>query len=260
MMQELTLPDGLPFHYLHRGECLFLHDEIFRRRCYAQPPLRLAPGAVIVDVGANIGMASLFFHLECPGAEIFAFEPGPRAFPVLCANVRRHRMRARTFACALGRRAGLATFTEYTDKSTLSGLHADLEQDRAAARAYLVNAEVAAADADLLLAGAFGSQTVTCEVRTLSDVIDELAIERIDLLKIDVERAELDVLAGVAPAHWPRIEQVAVEVHDAGGRLAEVAGLFAGHGFEVQVTRDPLLAGTPLCDVIAVRRPISRAR
>lgn len=30
----------------------------------------------------------------------------------------------------------------------------------------------------------------------------------VDLLKVDVERAELEVLAGVQPAHWPRIRQV----------------------------------------------------
>jgi FkbM family methyltransferase len=35
---------------------------------------------------------------------------------------------------------------------------------------------------------------------------------RVDLLKVDVERAELLVLQGIAPHHWPIIEQVTMEV------------------------------------------------
>jgi len=37
----------------------------------------------------------------------------------------------------------------------------------------------------------------------------------VQLLKIDVERAELDVLRGVEARDRPRVEQVAVEVHEA---------------------------------------------
>jgi hypothetical protein len=37
------------------------------------------------------------------------------------------------------------------------------------------------------------------------------------LLKVDVERAELDVLRGVREEHWPLVRQVAMEVHDGGG-------------------------------------------
>lgn len=37
----------------------------------------------------------------------------------------------------------------------------------------------------------------------------------VNLLKVDVERAELDVLLGVQPRHWPLIQQVAMEVSQA---------------------------------------------
>ena len=39
-----------------------------------------------------------------------------------------------------------------------------------------------------------------------------MKVERIDLLKIDVEGAELDVLAGVEDEHWPLIRQISMEV------------------------------------------------
>jgi hypothetical protein len=76
----------------------------------------------------------------------------------------------------------------------------------------------------------------------------------VDLLKVDVERAELAVLAGIAPADWPRIRQVALEVHDAGGRLAAVRALLEGAGFGVVVSQDSALTGSNLYNVYAARQ------
>ena len=38
------------------------------------------------------------------------------------------------------------------------------------------------------------------------------SVSRIDLLKINVEKSELDVLRGLAPRDWPRIRQMVIEV------------------------------------------------
>ena len=52
------------------------------------------------------------------------------------------------------------------------------------------------------------AQTEDCRMCTVSDLIRDHALARIDLLKIDVEGAELDVLRGIAPEHWALIRQV----------------------------------------------------
>ena len=46
-----------------------------------------------------------------------------------------------------------------------------------------------------------------CAMTTVSALMAEHKLERIDLLKIDVEGAELDVLRGICPGDWPRIHQ-----------------------------------------------------
>jgi hypothetical protein len=97
------------------------------------------------------------------------------------------------------------------------------------------------------------SRTYRAERRRLSDVLAQTGVERIDLLKIDVQKAESEVLAGIDDADWPRIGQLAVEVHDLGGRLAEIQELLAGKGYRVTVEQDPLHAGTPVHFVYAVR-------
>ncbi|MBF0159545.1 MAG: FkbM family methyltransferase [Magnetococcales bacterium] len=53
---------------------------------------------VIVDIGANIGIASLYFHCIYPNADIFSFEPDLGAFSLLTMNTEKisniHRVNA----------------------------------------------------------------------------------------------------------------------------------------------------------------------
>jgi hypothetical protein len=93
----------------------------------------------------------------------------------------------------------------------------------------------------------------TCERRTLSDVLAETGTETVDLLKIDVQKSELEVLAGIVAADWPKIRQVAVELHDQDGRLDQIRSLLAGRGYHVVTEQDSLHAGTVVHFVYAVR-------
>lgn len=254
-MQELKLPNGQMFFHLNRGECSFLYDEIFKRRCYANHGITLgtASEGCVVDVGANIGMSAYFFATQCPGKKIYAFEPSPKTFEVLAANVARLRVNAELFNCALSSAPGKAIMTHYPNNTIMSGLYADPTADAQTTKTYMINEGVAAKDTDYLLRDAFTAEHVECEVRTLSSVITERSITRIDLLKIDVEKAELDVLAGIDDSHWNLIRQVAIEVHDVAGRVDTVKSLLERHGLRVTVHQDPKLKATDLRDVIATR-------
>ena len=80
--------------------------------------------------------------------------------------------------------------------------------------------------------------------------------DRVDLLKIDAEGAELRVLRGVSAGDWPKIDQVVVEVHDLDGRLAEVRSLLQAAGFRrLVVAREPGFEGTRLVNLFAARDP-----
>ena len=52
----------------------------------------------------------------------------------------------------------------------------------------------------------------------------------IALLKIDVEGAELDVLCSLGARWWPRVAQVAVEVHCVGARVDECVRVLRERG------------------------------
>ena len=51
------------------------------------------------------------------------------------------------------------------------------------------------------------------------EIFQNMNVSKINLLKIDVERFELDVLQGINEEDWLKIESVCVEVHDGDDRL-----------------------------------------
>ncbi|KAF5843524.1 S-adenosyl-L-methionine-dependent methyltransferase [Dunaliella salina] len=89
---------------------------------------------------------------------------------------------------------------------------------------------------------------------TLSGVIQEHGLERIDLLKVDVERAELQVLGGIMDQDWPRIRQVSLEVHNVDKRVEHLCKVLRSRGFSsTMAQQDARMAGTNLWMVYAKR-------
>jgi acyl carrier protein len=97
------------------------------------------------------------------------------------------------------------------------------------------------------------SEAFRCELRTLSQIIRDEDVERIDLLKVDVEKSELDVLRGIDSSDWERIRQVVVEVQDTAGKLETIVRMLECRGFEVSVDQDKALEATGMFNVYARR-------
>ncbi|TLQ45282.1 FkbM family methyltransferase [Streptomyces marianii] len=255
---------------VNRHETERLHEEIFAQRAYLRFGVTLPENSVVFDIGANIGMFSLFVRSVCPTASIYAFEPLPPLFAKLRQNVAAH---ARLFEYGLSDSEEEVTFSYYPDWSVMSArsAYADEVMDMAVIeRIVSGRSGRPVTDADGTPTGSTGSlgnemqsREYVCRVRVLSDVIDEQAVEHIDMLKIDVQRSELDVLNGIHDRHWPTIRQVVTEVHDApgsptSGRLGRIVTGLVGQGFQVAATQDPCLAGTDRYMVHAIRGELPR--
>ncbi|SPT58070.1 non-ribosomal peptide synthetase [Actinomadura madurae] len=245
------LPNGMTVCARNRSNTAFLYDEIFVRNEYFRAGVTLPEDACVVDVGGHVGLFSLFVGTRQPGCRVHAFEPIPALAGMFRINAELHGLDAAVTTCGLGREAGTARFTYYPDMSLLSGRFADEREERRVLERYLRD-EPAEGLAELLTERLRG-EDVEVEVRTLSQMIREHGITRIDLLKIDAEKSELDVLLGIEPAHWPIVRQVVAEVHDIGGRLGIVTGLLRDHGFRTTVETAPHFAGTGVYCVYAVR-------
>ncbi len=145
----------------------------------------------------------------------------------------------------------------------LSGFYADAAKERSVVEAYVRNqqggANALGDQVGELIDERLKAKTVSAELRTLSRVIAEQKLDRIDLLKVNVEKSELDVLLGVAAADWPKIAQLVIEV-DESANLEPITRLLGEQGYDVLVEQDPLLRKTELCYVYAVRRGDAQRR
>ncbi|HEV8241011.1 MAG TPA: amino acid adenylation domain-containing protein [Thermoanaerobaculia bacterium] len=239
--ERYRLPNGLAVLQINRNETDFLYTEMFEEVMYLKHGITVLPGDTIFDVGANIGVFALWANLRSRGGALYAFEPNPETFAVLRGNSALHGVNAKLFPCALSSAAGSAPFTFYPGFTIMSGLYPDREEEKGVVLSYLHKQGVDEGPAEVLdelLEDRLKTRTFETPLRTLSEVIREQGVERIDLLKVNVEKAELDVLQGLDDADWPKVRQVVLQLHDVDGRLATVTSLLERHGFTVTVDED----------------------
>ncbi|MFL6335980.1 MAG: amino acid adenylation domain-containing protein [Pyrinomonadaceae bacterium] len=263
-----TLPNGMAVVHQNRNETDYLYQEIFENQTYLRHGLELPDEACVFDVGANIGLFTLLVGERCRAPRVYAFEPIQPIFETLRVNVELYGSNVKLFHHGLSHRARTATFTYYPQYSMMSGQseYAQAAGDVEVIKKYLRNqqrdgesgADLLLEHAGEILAGRFEGQDYPARLRTLSEVIREEGVGRIDLLKIDVQRAELDVLRGVEEGDWPKIRQLVLEVHDAPGepsegRTREISELLEARGYSVIVEQDEALSGSDRYNLYAAR-------
>jgi len=176
-----------------------------------------------------------------------------------------HAPGTRVFECGVSSENKTAEFTFFSGFSLLSGFYADAATEKQVVKNFMQNQQQQGLEdmrelveqADELLEERFAVNTFTTQLKTLSTLIRELGIERIDLLKINVEKSEFDVLLGVEAEDWNKIAQIVLEV-DLREHLDSIVQLLEGQGYELYVEQDILLQNTQLCYIYAVRPSADR--
>jgi amino acid adenylation domain-containing protein/FkbM family methyltransferase len=259
-LQEVTLADSRRIYCLQPAETQYLHLDVFGHRTYDRGGIRYPETGVVFDVGAHVGLFALYALERSPALRIFAFEPCPPLYEALRKNTEKL-PNVRRFPFGLSSRVGTAELTFYPNLTGMSSFHPDEQEERTLLARILENlGKQEETQAAALLAGSeeylserllASSYTVQC--RTLSDVLAETGTERVDLLKIDVQKSELEVLDGIALPDWAKIRQLVIELHDQDGRLDKIRSLLTGQGYRVVSEQDPLHAGTVVHFLYAVR-------
>jgi len=270
---EVSLPNGMVVSCHQKHEVPLVQLEI---QSYFGNGMQLNAGDTMFDVGANIGLFSLAAYHHCDrDLRIFAFEPVAPIFELLQANCERNTTRpdVSVFRCGLSHRSGSVDFAYYPRAPVLSTAYPDREADLKILKEIVVNRLIHLAEAPVALRGlrwvpgpmrgplvdwvlrrALVPVTARCEMRTLSEVMSEYGVGRIDLLKVDVEKAELDVLNGIDAKDWPKIQQVVVEVHDLDRRVETTRRLLMAAGLRsISMEQPATLKGSNIFTIFATR-------
>ncbi|MBE0530074.1 MAG: FkbM family methyltransferase [Rhodospirillales bacterium] len=256
-MQSATLPDGRTVFCVNAYEVDFSVHEIFSEDLGAHG-LQLPAAGTFLDVGANIGLFSLYLRDHCPQARIVAFEPMPTVFAALERNLAVMDPPGMAVPVGLGAKAGWAEFDYFPGVAALSTQNREVGRTLSAGLRRLLGRQQAgggikdildktgatrvAAD-EAFLDDLFHPETVRARIDTLSAQMAALGVATVDLLKIDTEGAEREVLAGLDESDWPKIRQLLVEVH-LGGEVTEVmAADLRDRGFRTSIGKHPLSQG-----------------
>ncbi|HEX8852872.1 MAG TPA: amino acid adenylation domain-containing protein, partial [Pyrinomonadaceae bacterium] len=137
--QCYELPNGMVVASQNRNETDFMYKEIFEQKIYLKHGVSLKDGDCVFDVGANIGMFSLFVGRVCRDAKIYSFEPIPPLYELMRANVELYKLDAQTFKCGVSAEAARQEFTYYPHLTLMSGRFADLTQDQEVVKLFESN-------------------------------------------------------------------------------------------------------------------------
>ncbi len=210
-----------------RLEVEFIHKEIFIDKCYDVAPF--PEDGFMVDAGGNIGMFTLYMKKKYPASTIVAFEPAPATFSTFQRNMELHNVSGvQAHQCGLGREEASLALTFFPQMPGNSTLYAEDKTN-----------QMKSIDQDHPIAKLMKeTQEVQVDVKRLSHFLSQVPnLKRIDLLKVDVEGAELDVLQGLDDKHWDLIDNIVVELCDSKGEFAVAKELLEAKGFTVTTER-----------------------
>jgi FkbM family methyltransferase len=192
---------GTPFELIDGKSFAGLYDAYFQKKIYDFTTTCAKP--FIIDCGANVGVGVRWWKARYPGAKILAFEADPEIFRVLKANC--GELAGVTLEnAAVWNREGQNTFLA---KGGDGGHMAEFSN----------------------MATAAPTRTVSC-VR-----LRRFLSEKCDLLKIDIEGAEVNVLRDCADS-LEQVSRIFVEHHSFVGRhqhLGETLLILEKAGFRI---------------------------
>jgi FkbM family methyltransferase len=225
LLERAKLPDtgevdvlGYKIAYLGEQPFRAMFDEIFMEECYHFDAGTDRP--TIFDCGSNIGMSVLYFKKHYPFARILAFEPDPRTFATLCKNTHQNQLdNVETHQAALGLADDVVDFYR-PENENLSGTLMSTNPKR------------------------WHPKRIQVPAKRLSTFIDS----EVDLLKLDVEGAELDVMDDlIATGKLHHVRRIQLEYHHHIGSARDKLSLMlrwleeAGFGYLVRAHPGPRL-------------------
>ena len=209
----------------HERDTRYIYDEIFVSQIYYHPQMRMPRHPVILDVGANIGIFSVWASRRYQPKLICSYEASPQTFAYLQDNTSRlvdsGITTVRTNNRAVARVAGDKLVLHQSP--LVSGISTLLAKDKVGWVKELSDSR----------------ELVTHEVTTttVSAEIAANAIEVVDLLKIDVEGYFMEVLAGIQTADFQRIQNIVIEIDyadEVGVTLKTVEEMLRSNGYTTE--------------------------
>jgi len=180
-----TMPDD-PFWF--RLELLTNRHE---PETTAQLRSLIKPGMTVLDIGAHVGYYSrMASELVGENGRVVAFEPHPRNHATLLRNIG-SRKNVTPLQVALAESEGTAELHDYLMMSASGSLHYD-ESIRDVQLSHVSEDDIAPR-----IGADFQPQIYTVRTAPVDDLLAEIGVQSVDVVKMDIEGAEMGALRGM---------------------------------------------------------------
>jgi FkbM family methyltransferase len=212
--------------YENSDEFYELKKEIFSENCYYIEMEKEDP--VIVDAGAHIGMASLYFKMLFPESRIIAFEPVPESMAILKKNIEENQLsNVELVEAVVAPKSGILRIQEPIGEGAWRS------------------------GAGIIPKGWKGIQD-NKEIKVEAVGIQEILSEKIDLFKMDIEGMEYEVIRN-AGSNIRNVKHWIIEVHPRKDhRIEEIQKILIQNGYKLEINKDESNLGKGLTVISAV--------
>lgn len=153
--------------------------------------LLIKPGMIVLDIGAHVGYYSRRFVKKVgQNGRILSFEPHPKTYQTLQENVAPF-PNILTFPVALSDHEGKAELHDYLVMSASGSLNYD------PGMANMQKANQSKQDVAPRLEGGFKAQSFVVDTKRVDDCLALINITEVDVVKMDIEGAEIGALRGM---------------------------------------------------------------
>jgi len=162
----------------------------------------------IIDIGAHIGVFSLYASVLCPKSNVLALEPEPSNFQLLKENLRLNKIKNVTpiksalIACKESK-TELYLSTNTHNHSTNKPINQ--------------------------------STSITVPATNLEKIIKQHKLSKIGILKMDIEGAEFQIISNIQYPIFDLIQNMVIEYHETEkNKRADLENTIRSHGFSVE--------------------------
>jgi len=182
---------------------------VFEEEVYAMLCSHTSNVRTIVDLGANIGLASLYLLNKHPGASLFAVEPDAQNYGLLMRNLNASPSRARCQSVEA------AVWSQET--------HLKIIRPESAGHVNQISVKPI---------GSGIGDYMPVQGMTIQQIIEKAGFDFIDVLKVDIEGAEVELFKG--NTDWlNRVRWLAIEFHQGSRKESNFDVLMSERGWKI---------------------------
>lgn len=193
---KLSLKNGIIVQGENPLALMIIIYEIFKKEIYTATPLSIGVNDIVVDIGANVGIFSIFAAKKTSNF-VYAYEPFPQSFENIKKNAKNNSLNnIKVFNQAVSSRIGEA-------------------------KLYIADQDSGNLLFDYNLKGRL-KKYIKVKTITLEKIFRSQKLSKIDFLKIDCEGSEGDIFLSTPDEIFKNIYQIAIEFHDNVSKLTHV--------------------------------------